>query len=89
MTEKKLTIKEIEDYKAGLSINDAAVAHCYVLVYNYFLNAIRKATDPKIKAVLTKMIVLYGIDKILERSAKFYETSTLKPEAFSLLFAKK
>jgi len=72
LTEKKLTIKEIEDYKAGLSINDAAVAHCYVLVYNYFLGALRRATDPKIKAVISKMVILYGIDKILERSAKFY-----------------
>ena len=72
MTEKKLTIKEIEDYKAGLSINDPAVAHCYVLVYNYFLGALRRATDPKIKAVISKMVILYGIDKILERSAKFY-----------------
>jgi len=67
-------------------LNDAAVAHSYVVIYGYFLKEVNKITDKNVKAVLTNLLLLYGIDKILERSSKFYETSTLKPDAYAILF---
>jgi hypothetical protein len=70
-------------------LNDAAVAHSYNLLYSNFLKFIESATDPNIKAVLTKLLLLYGTDKIIERSGKFYETSTITPEAFGFLYKKR
>ena len=67
-------------------INDAAIAHSYVVVYSYFAREVEQAADKQVKAVLTKLLLLYGVEKILERASKFYETATLSAEATSLLF---
>lgn len=60
-------------------MGDAAISHMHVVIYTYFLKAVESAVDPKIKSVLTKLLVLYGIEKIIERSSKFFETSTIGP----------
>lgn len=86
---QKLTAKEIEDHYAGMLMSDAAIAHMHVVIYTYFLKAVESVTDSKIKAVLTKLLLLYGIEKIIDRSAKLFETSTVAPEAFSLFFSKR
>jgi hypothetical protein len=70
-------------------LNDAAVAHCYVLIYSNFLKVVETVTDPSLKAVMTKLLTLYGIEKIIERSGKFYETATLTPEAFGSLYRRR
>lgn len=67
-------------------INDAAVAHSYVIVYNYFAREVEKAADKQVKAVLIKLLMLYGVEKIIERASKFYETSTVSAQSMSLLF---
>lgn len=67
------------DTYAGLALNDAGIAHCYVVVYTYFQEKIATISDPSIKAVLTKLLRLYGIEKIVERSAKFFESQTISP----------
>jgi hypothetical protein len=86
---QKLTPKEIEDHHAGILISEAAIAHCYVMVYFYFLKEFEAATDPQVKNVLRKLLVLYGVEKITERAGKFYETATISPEALSLLYRKR
>ena len=86
---QKLTAKEIEDHYAGMLMSDAAISHMHVVIYTYFLKAVESAADPKIKAVLTKLLMLYGVEKIIDRSAKFFETSTVAPEAFSLSYSKR
>lgn len=53
-------------------MNEAAVAHCYVTIYDYFFKEVSAITDIRIKAVLTNLLLFYGIDKILERAARFY-----------------
>lgn len=83
---QKLTPKEIFDHHAGISIIDAAIAHSYVLVYSYFLKEQQAAVEPRVKAVLRKLLLLYGIEKITERAGKFYETSTITPQLLSQLF---
>lgn len=67
-------------------INDAAIAHSYVVVYSYFAREVEKAADQQVKAVLSKLLLLYGVEKIIERASKFYETSTLSAQSMSLLF---
>jgi hypothetical protein len=37
LSAKKIPIDDIFNLHAGILINDAAVAHCYVLAYSYFL----------------------------------------------------
>jgi hypothetical protein len=58
---QKLTAKEIEDHHGGLLLNDAAIAHCYVITYSNFLKSVEAAKDPSTKAVLSKLLLLYGI----------------------------
>lgn len=65
------------------------MAHCYVLIYSTFLKVVESITDSKVKAVLTKLLILYGVDKIIERAGKFYETSTLTPDAFAIIYKKR
>lgn len=86
---KTNTAKEIEDHYSGLLINDAAIAHSYVVVYSYFAREVERVADKQVKAVLTKLLLLYGVEKIIERASKFYETATLSAEGLSLLFKKR
>lgn len=84
-----LSQKEIWDTYAGLALMDAAIAHAHVIVYQSFLDNVQKVAIPEVKAVLTKLLLLYGIDKINERPAKFFETQTLTPEAISIVYQKR
>lgn len=86
---QKFTSKEIFDHHGGIAIIDAAIAHSYVLVYSYFLKELQAASDPRLKNVLRKLLLLYGIEKIIERAGKFYETATLTPETFTQLYQKR
>ena len=58
---QKLTVKEIEDHHAGILVNEAAIAHTYVIIYDYFLKEVEKVSDQKIKTILTRLLLLYGI----------------------------
>ena len=57
-----------------------------MVVYSYFAREVEKAADQQVKAVLTKLLMLYGVERIIERASKFYETSTLSAHSMSLLF---
>lgn len=35
---------------------------------------------------MRKLLILYGLEKIVERSAKFFETQTLTPESLKLVY---
>lgn len=89
LSSKKIPIEDIFNLHAGILINDAAVAHCYVVAYSYFLKEFQAATDAKLKTVLRKLLILYGIEKITERAGKFYETSTITSEGLALLYRKR
>jgi len=69
-----------------LILVDAAIAHSYLTVYTYFLQYWSTITVPAVKSVMKKVLILYGIEKIVERSAKFFETQTLTPEALKLVY---
>jgi hypothetical protein len=65
------------------------MAHCYFLLYSNFLKVTESISDKNLKAVMTKLVLLYGIEKIIERSGKFYETATITPEAFGFLYRRR
>lgn len=77
-------MKESWDQYAGLELVDAAIAHTYLWIFQNFHEKIYlKTKNEKVRAILIKLLLLYGTDKILERSASFYEvgvitSSTLK-----------
>ncbi len=64
--------KEAWDTYAGISLVDAAFAHATVTVYGFYLDAVKKVDSPTLKAVLTKLCVLFGLEKLIERSGKVY-----------------
>ena len=46
-------------------------------MYESFLNAIVQVQHEGTKNILTNLVVLYGIEKIIERADKFYQAGTL------------
>lgn len=75
--EAKLSQKEIWDHHAGIVLNEAAISHSYLIMYESFLNAIIRVQDEGTKNILTNLVVMYGIEKIIERADKFYQAGTL------------
>jgi hypothetical protein len=84
-----LTQKQVLDTYAGLALNDAGIAHCYIVMYTYFHEKVTAISNPAIKAVLTKLLRLYGIEKIVERSAKFFESQTLDAAGFQAVYTER
>lgn len=68
----QFSFREVEDYHAGITLNEAAVAHCYYIIYLNFQKMVNSITDEPLKAVMTKLLILYGIEKIVERAGKFF-----------------
>lgn len=55
-------MKEIWDYKAGLALAECGRAHTYYWVFQNFLEKIYSGTkNEKIRAILTKVLSLYGV----------------------------
>lgn len=59
------------------------------MIFAYFLKELEAITDAKVKAVVKKLLILYGLDKIIQYTPRFYETSTITPENISLIYQKK
>lgn len=81
--------KEAWDTYAGLSLTDAAIAHSAVTIHSFFLEALKKVECPKVKAVLTKLCLLFGLEKLLDKASRVYETGVISPEAFQLINKKR
>jgi acyl-CoA oxidase len=64
--------KEAWDTYAGLSLNDAAIAHSVVTIHTFFLEALMKVECPKVKAVLTKLCLLFGLEKLIDKASRVY-----------------
>ena len=56
-----LSEKQTWDTYAGLTLVDAAIAHSIVTIHSFYLKESQSVKCPKLKAVLTKMCVLYGL----------------------------
>lgn len=62
------------------------MSHSYLLMYESFLNAVVQVKDEGVKNVLTNLVVMYGIEKIIERADKFYQAGTLSSEGFQMIY---
>jgi len=60
-----LSEKNAWDTYAGLSLNDAAVAHSIYTIHWFYLRATQKIKSPSLKAVMTKLCTLFGLEKLL------------------------
>ena len=76
--------KDAWDHYAGLELVEAGTAHSYLWMYqNFYEKIYLKTKNERARAVLIKLLLLYGVEKIVERSSSFYEmgvisSSTLK-----------
>jgi acyl-CoA oxidase len=67
-----------------LELVEAGTAHSYLWMYqNFYEKIYLKTKNERARAVLIKLLLLYGVEKIVERSSSFYEmgvisSSTLK-----------
>lgn len=71
-------MKHSWDQYANIELVDAAIAHSYSWIYQNFLEKINLSTkNEKVRAVLTKLLLVYGLEKILERAQHYFETGTV------------
>ena len=84
-----LSEKDAWDTYAGISLCDAGIAHSVLTIHTSFLQMIEKIKEPKLKAVMTKLCILFGVEKLIERSSRVYETGILTPDSFKLLSKKR
>jgi hypothetical protein len=56
-----LSEKQVWDTYAGLTLVDAGIAHSIVTIHSFYVKETQAVKCPKLKAVLTKMCVLYGL----------------------------
>lgn len=78
--------KKVWDEKAGLDLVESGTAHTYFWVYDNFLTKVKTCvSNEALKKVLMKVVLLYGIDKILVRCAHFYSTGVITPSTVQRL----
>jgi hypothetical protein len=64
-----------------LELVEAGTAHTYLWIYQNFYEKIYLRTkNEKVRAVLIKLLLLYGVEKIVERSASFYEMGVISSQ---------
>jgi len=56
-----LSEKQVWDTYAGLALVDAGIAHSIVTINSFFVKESQSVKCPKLKAVLTKLCLLYGL----------------------------
>lgn len=78
--------KKVWDEKVGLDLVESGTSHTYFWVYDNFLTKIKTAvSNEALKKILLKVVLLYGIDKILARCAQFYSTGVITPNTVQKL----
>lgn len=84
------SMKEIWDRKAGIDLVEASRAHIYYFTFKSFYENIRdNVKDEAVAKVLTKLCLLYGIQKLLEFPLGLAESGYFLPVHFGYLKAKK
>ena len=68
---------------AGITLTESAVAHTYLWIYQNFYRQIYNRTEnERIRAVLFKLLVLYGIEKIISNAHSFFETGVITSQTY-------
>lgn len=61
-----------------MDLVEAGTAHTYLWIYqNFYEKIYLKTKNEKVRAVLIKLLLLYGLEKIVERSSSFYEMGVI------------
>lgn len=78
--------KELWDTKAGLDLTESSVSHTYFWIYEAFQARIyTSGQNEKVRNVLTRLLLLYGVDKILLRAHRFVQYGTVTHEGLRIL----
>ncbi|KAL4508172.1 hypothetical protein ABPG72_021545 [Tetrahymena utriculariae] len=83
--EKGLSMKETWDSYAGINLVDASTAHVEYFTYTSFLEMIVEASNEKVKEVLIKLCLLYGIQKLISNPSSFFENGYMTGEQFKMI----
>ena len=84
-----LSEKEVWDTYAGISLVEAAIAHTIFTIHGFYLQTVSKIEAASLKTVMTKLCVLWGLEKIIERAGAVYETGILPPDSFQAINSKR
>ena len=84
-----LTPKQSWDQFAGLALVESAAAFIYFWIFTTFMQEVIKINNESVKHVMMKVLCLYGINKILDNAAGYYEGKILASNSFKFAFAAK
>lgn len=78
--QKDMTMKESWDEYAGISLVEASNSHIEYFTISSFVELILEAQNESVKAVLSKLCILYGINKILASPGSLFEKNYINGE---------
>lgn len=84
-----LTPKQAWDQYAGILLAEAGMAFTYMWLFKTFMLGVMAINNEIVKTVMNKLLCLYGITKILDNAAGYYEGKILDSKAFKMAFAAK
>lgn len=79
------SMREVWDKKAGIILVEAARAHTLFFTFKSFADGLRKIQDENLRAIMTKLCILYAIHEILERPLGLIESGYLLGEQIKLM----
>ena len=83
-----INFKDVWNNYAGIILTEASLAHTYFWVYqNFYRHIYNRTENEKVRAVLFKLLVLYGIEKIIAYSQSFFETGVITSETLKTMQA--
>ena len=77
------------DCYAGITLTETALAHTVFTIHSFYLEKVMKIQPENLKAVMKKLCILWGVEKLLERASQVFVTGVITPEAFQLLNKKR
>ena len=90
LTKEGNSMKEVWDKKAGIDLFEASRSHIIYFTFKSFRDSIKEdSNDSKVENVLTKLCLLYGIQKLLDYPLGIAESGYFLPVHFTYLREKK
>lgn len=84
-----LTPKQSWDHHAGILLAEASTSFIYYWIFKTFMQGVMEMNNEAVRAVMNKVLCLYGVTKILDNASGFYEGKVLDSNAFKLAFSVK
>jgi len=87
---KEIGFKEAWDKKAGINLIEAARAHMSVYTFKAFIEKINsEVQSPALKTVMTRLCILYGVQKLLENPIGLMESEYFSSKQITMLRQRK